>query len=290
MARARAGGGRPRPGGDVKKINVFEKTTRRLDSFQQRHKVPAIIVGVIKKFGDDNAGVLVVNLAYAGFVAIFPLLLVLVTILNLVLSGDPGARHAVLNSTLAQFPIIGKQLGGNIHSLQRGSTIGLVIGLVVLCYGTTGLAQAGLFSMSQVWNLPGPERPNFWKRLVRAFGFIGVLAVGLVVTTFLASFGTFGRHNLVLGLAGELVAGLVNAGLFFLAVRVLTPKVVETKSLWPGAVMGGVLWTILQAVGGYLIGHQLRNDSAIYGLFAIVLGLLAWVYLGAKVTIYSAEL
>ncbi len=53
--------------------------------------------------------------------------------------------------------------------------------------------------------------------------------------------------------------------------------------------IGGVAWTILLALGGYLIGHDLRNDSAIYGLFGMVLGLLAWVYLGAEISIYAAE-
>jgi uncharacterized BrkB/YihY/UPF0761 family membrane protein len=220
---------------------------------------------------------------------VFPLLLVLITALNIVLAGDHGARKALLNSALSQFPVIGSQLGHNIHGLQRSSVIGLVVGLLGLLWGSTGLAQAGLFSMAQIWNLAGPERPNYVKRLGRSFVFLAVLGSGLVVSTGLASFGTFGRHNVGLGILSEALAVLVNVVMYFLVFRVLTPKAVNRRKLPPGAVVGGVAWTILQAVGGYLIGHDLRHDSVTYGVFGIVLGLLAWIYVGSEITIYAAE-
>ena len=241
-------------------MNVFERTARRLDEAQQQHRPTAVLCGVVKKFGDDNAGVLVSNLAYSAFLALFPLLLILVTVLGVVLSDYPSADHAVLHSTFADFPIVGSQLGNNIHALRRGSALGLTIGLIGLLWGSIGLAQSGLFAMAQVWNLPGPDRPNYFKRLGRGITFLAVLGLGLILSTFLASFGTFGRHNVMLGLIAELLAVLVNTVQYLLAFRVLTPKVVTTSLLVPGAVVGGIAWTALLAVGGYLIGHDLRND------------------------------
>jgi YihY family inner membrane protein len=270
-------------------VNPIEQFARRVDAVQQRFRPTALTFGVMKKFGDDNAGTLVSSLAFSTFVCVFPLLLVLITVLNIVLAGDQGARKALLNSALSQFPVIGSQLGHNIHGLHRSSVIGLVIGLLGLLWGSTGLAQAGLFSMAQIWNLPGPERPNYVKRLGRSFVFLAVLGSGLVISTGLASFGTFGRHNVGLGLLSEVLAVVVNVVMYFLVFRVLTPKAVNRRRLLPGAIVGGVAWTILQAVGGYLIGHDLRHDSVTYGVFGIVLGLLAWIYLGSEITIYAAE-
>jgi YihY family inner membrane protein len=271
-------------------MKPIERTIRKVDRFQQRHTVLAFPLGVMKKFGDDNAGVLASNLAFSAFGALFPLLLLLVTILGLVLANDPSARHRVLHSALSEFPIIGTQLGHNIHAIQKGSAVALVIALVGLVWSSTGLAQSGLFSMAQVWNLPGPERPNFPKRLGRSLAFLAVMAVGLIVTTGLASFGSFSKQALFWAIGAGLLAAVVNVGQYFLAFRVLTPKVVPTRQLWPGAVVGGIGWTILQAVGGYLVGHNLRNSSEVYGTFAIVLGLLAWVYLGVQLSIYAAEI
>jgi YihY family inner membrane protein len=271
-------------------MNPIEHMIRRVDSAQQQFGPASLLFGVMKKFGDDNAGTLVSSFAFSAFVCVFPLLLVLITVLNLVLSHDPGAQKAVLHSALDQFPVIGSQLGHNIHGLQRSSMIGLIIGVLGLLWGSTGLAQAGLFSMAQVWNLPGPERPNYITRLGRSVTFLGVLGSGLIVATALASFGTFGRHNIGLGVLSEFLAVAVNVAMYFGVFRVLTPKEVHTRQLLPGAVLGGVAWTILQALGGYLIGHDLRNDSVEYGVFGLVLGLLAFIYLGSEITIYAAEL
>lgn len=271
-------------------MNPIERViVRPVDRFQQRHTFPAVVFAVTKKFGDDNAGALVSNLAYAGFAAVFPLLLLLVTILGIVLRGDASLRDQILHSTLSEFPIIGAQLGNNIHALQKGSSLALVIALLGLLWSSTGLAQAGLFAMAQVWDLPGPVRLNFIKRLGRSFAFLGVLALGIVVTTTLASFGTFSGHAWYLVLGAEIVAGLVNIGQYFLAFRVLTPKVVASRRLVPGAVFGGIGWTVLQALGGYFVGHQLKNTSQVYGTFALVLGLLAWIYIGVQLSVYAAE-
>jgi YihY family inner membrane protein len=271
-------------------VNGLERLARRVDAAQQRFTPAAVIFGVMKKYGDDNAGTLVSSLAFSAFISLFPLLLVLITVLNLVLAHDPGGRHAVLHSTLGEFPLIGTELKKNIHGLHRSSVIGLIVGVLGLLWGSTGLAQSGLYSMSQVWNLPGPERPKYTSRLGRSFAFLAVLGLGLVVTTGLASFGTFGRHDVALGVLSEALAVAVNIGVYFGAFRVPTPRAVPTRRLFPGAVVGGVAWTVLQALGGYLVGHDLKNDSVEYGVFGAVLGLVAWVYLGTEITLYAAEL
>jgi YihY family inner membrane protein len=262
---------------------------RRVDSFQQRHLVPSFVFGVFKKFGDDNAGNLAVQLSYSLFVTIFPLLLLLVTILGIVAADDTSIRMHVLHSALQEFPIIGQQLGRNIHALKRSSPFGLIAGIVGLIYGSTGLAQAGQYSMAQVWNVPVAARPGFLPRMARSGIFLLLLAIGLVVSTALAGFGTFGKHVFWLGIVGEILAAAVNVAMYLAAFRTLTPHQVLTRWLIPGGVAGGVAWTILQAAGGYVVGHDLKGASAVYGLFGLVLGLMAWIYLGSEITLYAAE-
>jgi uncharacterized BrkB/YihY/UPF0761 family membrane protein len=271
-------------------VKLVEKSLRRVDTFQQRHLVPSFLIGVFKKYGDDNAGNLVTQVTYALFVTVFPLLLLLVTILGIVLADDPADRARVLHTAVGQFPIIGQQLAHNIHAIKRSSVFALIFSTLGLIYGSTGLAQAGLFSMAEIWNIPATARPSYLIQMLRAVAFLVVLAVGLIVTTALAGFGTFGKHNLWLGALGEVLAVVVNIGLYLAAFRTLTPRQVNTRSLIPGVITGGVAWTILQAVGGYVVGHDLKGASAIYGLFGLVLGLIAWIYLGAEVTLYSSEI
>jgi YihY family inner membrane protein len=271
-------------------VNTIERFARRIDGVQQRHRGISILFGVMKKFGDDNAGTLVGSLAATAFGSIFPLLLLVVTVLGLVLNSHSGLRADVLHSTLRQFPIIGTDLGNNIKALHRDSPIGLTVGIVGLIWGSLGLAQNGIFTMEQIWNLPGVDRPNYLKRLYRSVTFLVVLGVGLMVSTFLAAAVPTARGALGWAIAGAVASAVVNFGEYLFAFRVLTPARVSVRQLVPGAAVAGVAWTVLQAIGGFVIGRYLKNDNALYGLFGIVLGLFAWVYLMTEVTVYAAEL
>jgi YihY family inner membrane protein len=277
-------------------VNPVERVARRVDAAQQRHTPAAFAVGVVKKFTDDNGGIMAAALAHSAFVSIFPLLLVFVTVLGLVAAHDPALRAAVLSGKGAalagishQFPIIGSQLATNVHALQRSSTIGLIVGLAATVWGCTGLAQTGLFTMEQVWNLPGPARPGYFPRLGRSLLFLLVLGVGLVITTGLISLGVFRHQGVIFTVLLDVVAAIANGVMFLLVFRVLTPKGVPTSNLVWGAAAGGVAWTVMQALGNFLVRHFLHTDS-VYGVFATVLGLVAWVYILVEITVYAAEI
>ncbi len=270
-------------------MNPVERVIRKVDAAQKRYTPTAFVFGVIKKYGDDNGGVLVSNLAYSCFVSLFPLLLVLVTILGLIASVNPSFKTDVLNAVAGQVPLIGNQLTGNVHQLKRSSMIGLIVGVVGLIWGSAGLAQSGLFTMEQVWNLPGPARPGYVQRLGRAGLFLCLLGGGVLVTTGLASLSTYLHSGLAFKIPLEVVTAAFNAGMYLGAFRALTPKGVPTRNLLPGAVTGGILWTVLQVLGTYLVHHYLHSDS-VYGVFGTVLGLLAWIYIAVEITVYSAEI
>jgi uncharacterized BrkB/YihY/UPF0761 family membrane protein len=82
---------------------------------------------------------------------------------------------------------------------------------------------------------------------------------------------------------------LLNIAFYWLAFRVLTPAEVATRALLPGAVLGGIAWTALQALGSWLVARQLQHTSELYGTFGVVLGLLFFLYLAAQITVYAAE-
>jgi len=65
---------------------------------------------------------------------------------------------------------------------------------------------------------------------------------------------------------------------------------VPTRCLTRGVIVAAILWQILQLAGGFYVNHVIRNATATYGLFATVIGLLAWLHLGAQATLYAAEI
>ena len=262
---------------------------RTLDRLQQRSPRLSFPAAVIKKFGDDEAGQLAALIAYYGFVSLFPLLLVLVTVLGFVLEGDPKTQASVLNSALGQFPIIGNQLQSNVHSL-KGSGIGLAIGLLGSLLAGLGITGATQNAFNQVWYVPHKHRPNFLIARLRGLGLLAVLGILVIVSTVAAGFVTAGGQSAPALVGGVLVAFIVNLLLFFTAFRLLTAEDVETRDLLPGVIVAAVLWTLLQHVGGYYVDHVVRHAKETSGLFAFVLGLLAWLYLGAQVTLLAAEI
>jgi YihY family inner membrane protein len=269
-------------------VNRLERGLRRLDAFQQRHRPTAFAFAVVKKFGDDRGGALGALLTYYAFLALFPLLLLLVTGLGFVIGHDADLERRVIDSVLSEFPIIGQQLGKSVHAL-RGSGLALVVGLVALVWGSLGVSQAAQHAMAEVWNIPGRDRPGFFPRLGRSLSILAVLATGLVATTVLSGIGTAVGPAFYWRVVTLVLTVGVNATIFLLGYRLLTPKVIATRDLVPGAVIAAVGWSVIQAIGGYLVAHQLRETSEVYGFFAIVLGLLLFLSIGAQLTIYAAE-
>lgn len=260
-----------------------------LDRLQQRHRWLAFPAGVIKKFGDDEAGSMAALIAYYGFVSLFPLLLVLVTVLGFVLEGDQKTQNEVLHSTLSQFPIIGDQLQSNVHSL-KGSVGALAIGVIGLLLGGLGIVGATQNAFQQVWHIPRKRRPNFLTWRLRGIGLLAVLGLLLVVSTVAAGYVTAQTAGPLAVLGGVLVALASNLLLFFAAFRFLSPDEIPTRDLLTGVVFAAVLWQILQHIGGYYVAHVVRHAQETSGLFAFVLGLLAWLYLGGQVTLIAAEI
>ena len=263
---------------------------RRIDARQQRTPILGFPFAVVKKFGDDRAGGLAALMAYYGFLALFPMLLLLVTLLGLALEGNESLRESVLKSALSDFPIIGDQLKENIHSL-RLSGLGLAVSIVGLLWGSLGVTQAAQHAMAQVWNVEGKDRPAFFPRFVRGLLFIALLGIDVALIAGVAQLGTFGPDQAMwFRILNLVVAAVLNVGVFIAAFRLLTPKQIPLADLVPGAIMAGIAFTLLQIGGTYLVTHQLQRTSQVYGFFAIVLGLLSWLYLSAQITLYAAEI
>ena len=272
----------------TKDAKGLERVVRGVDRFQQRHQPLAVAFAVVKKFGDDRGSALAALFAYYGFLGLFPLLLLLVTILGVVLRHNPSLQARVLHSALSEFPIIGDQLGQNIHSLE-GRGAGLIFGGVGLVWGSLGIAQVGQYAMAQVWNVKGVDRPGFVPRLGRSICLLAALGVGIGLSTALAGGGGGTSSPAPLRVAALAGSVVVNVALFVAAFRILTPKQIATRPLLPGAAASGVVWSALQGLGGYLVAHNLRHASQVYGFFGIVLGLLSFLSLAATLTLYAAE-
>ncbi len=262
--------------------------TSTLDGLQRRHPAAGFPIAVLYKYFDDFGGYLAALIAYYGFLALFPLLLLGSTILGIVLSGNPAAQQSVLHSALSQFPVIGQQL----RQPERigGGLVGLLVGGLGALYGGLGVTMAAQNAMNTAWRVPRNSRPNPIKGRIRGVLLLATVGLAVLGTSVLSALG---------GGAGPLGAGLrvlvlvasvaLNAAAFILAFRVATARPLTVRQVAPGAVGAAVVWQLLQSFGTVYVGQVVKNASATNSVFAVVLGLIAFIYLTAVAVVFCVE-
>ena len=265
-----------------------KRLVHSLDRAQQTRPWLAIAVATWKKFSDNQAGNLAALIAYYAFASLFPLLLVAYTILDIIAKNNATLAKR-LTAALRQYPVIGTHLGATTSQGLSKTGFALVVGILLTLYAGRGVATAMQNAMNAVWGVPRFQRPGFPKNLLRSFGLIAVLGPGEIVTIALSSLagGTGHVGGALAKIAAFAVSLVLNIALFWLGFRIATSKEVSTREMRLSAILSAIAWQILQLIGGTIIGHA--TNSA-YGVFGVVLGLLAWFYLQAQITLYVVEL
>jgi YihY family inner membrane protein len=261
----------------------------RLDRLQRRHPTAGFPIAVIYKYVDDSGPYLAALITYYAFVSLFPLLLLLSTILSHVLAGDPQLQQRLIHSAVSQIPVVGQQLG-RPHELSGGTT-GVVVGVLGSLYGGLGVAQALQFAMNSAWSVPVNNRPNPLLARGRSLLLLGTAGLAVIGTTALsalgaADVGSFGAVVRILVLVASVV---VNGVVFVCAFRLATPRRLTVRQVAPGALGAAVLWQLLQTFGVTYVHHVVATAGPINGVFALVLGLLAFLYLTAVAVVLCVE-
>ena len=264
--------------------------SERVDQFQSRHAVVAVPIAVFKKFGDDEGGHWAALIAYYGFFSLFPLLLAFTTILGFVLQDNEDLQERILESALAQFPIIGDTIRENLGRIE-GSFTALAIGIVGSLWAGLGVLLTMQTAMNELWDVPKRSRPNFLKGRLRAFLALFVFGAAIITSSVLAGVGTTGgSFGWALRIVAIAATFTLNAIVIGAAFRYLTVAPIGWRDVVPGALLSSAVWMALLALGAWLVDRQLRGSEDLYGFFAIVLGLLSWIYVGAQLMLLSAEL
>jgi uncharacterized BrkB/YihY/UPF0761 family membrane protein len=259
-----------------------------LDRLQRRNRAAGLVIAVIYKYLDDQGGYLAALITYYGFVSLFPLLLLLTSGLGVVLAGRPDLQEQVLHSTLSQFPVIGSQL----HQPEglSGGTVAVVVGIAGALYGGLGVGQAVQNAMDSVWAVPRNQRPDPIRSRMRSLLLLLVLGSAAVTATLLSAVGQATGELGIFGKIGVALAAVaINALICLVAFRVTTARELTYRQVLPGALAAAFIWQILQWFGAGYVGHTVKSASATNSVFALVLGLLAFLFLVSSTLVMCAE-
>jgi YihY family inner membrane protein len=266
---------------------------RDVDRFQRRHPVVGFPLAVIYKYFEDQGPFLAAIISFYAFVAIFPLMLISTSILGFILQDDPGLRDRLLDTALNQFPIVGDQLQS--REGLRGSASAIVIGALAATYGSLNLGQAAQNAAHITWAVPRNSRTNALLQRVRSlvllsFAGLGILALALA-SSLLANPDAIGVDAGDLGgvirVVGFVVTSVIFVGLF----RLVSGGRASTRSVLPGAMTVSVLWQLLQLVGNSFVTNVIgAAEQQMNQTFALVLGLVAFLYLAGLMIVLGFEI
>jgi YihY family inner membrane protein len=260
----------------------------KVDDFQQHHKVPAIAIATVKKFGEDQSTNLASMIAFWAFFSIFPLFLVLVTLLGFFL--PTGTKNSVLSNISQMLPLINPQTVGSLH----GSWWALVVGILTALWSGTGVVRTIQTAFNSVWEVPMKERPKLVEQVGRSVLVLATLGLGIVLTTLLSGAVTGTANGLHLGWAGHLLGYVItialDVGLFIAAYRILTDRDVSVRDVLPGALLAGIVFWVLQQLSSFIISSRLQSAGSTYGTFATVITILWWFYIQGIVSMLGAQL
>ena len=266
----------------------------RLDRYQRRHNWLGLPLGVIYKFFDDRGTYLAALVTYYAFVSLFPLLLLFYSVLGFVLQGDEHLRTSIEHSVLRNFPVIGEKLSMSLAGF-KGSGIALAIGVLGTLYGGLGAMQAAQAGFNQIYGVPRNKQPNPIKSRVRSIGLVGLLGSGVLVSTAITVILATANglsHGLApaVYIAGYAVGFVVNVALFSAAFLLLTALDLRFRQVLTGGIVAAGAWMLVQAFGSSYISHVFKHSDHLYGVFAVVLTALAWLFLQSIILMLSAEI
>lgn len=264
----------------------------RADRFQRQHPTLGFPLGVLYKFFDDQGNYLAAMLTYYAFVAIFPLLLLSVSVLGFLLQDNPGLEQQVLDSALAQFPVIGDDLG--TPEGLSGSFTTIVVSTVIALYGSIGLGSAIQNALNVAWSVPRNSRPNpvllrlksLLLLLAAGIAVLGVTAVAIIAqaTDFLGDLGSLGTW-LVTG-----VSTLVITAGMTLVFRLAAARTHPWVYALPGAFFVALMWQVLQVASTAFVNRVVTQTSSVNQTFGVVLGLIGLIFIASMMAIFGIEL
>jgi YihY family inner membrane protein len=264
------------------------RIAEKIDRAQRESKPAGVAVATFKKFSDDRSSNLASMIAFWGIFSVFPLFMVLVTVIAWVLPASD--KQSVLGQVAKMLPLLDPS---SVSGLS-GSWWVLVLGLLTGLWSGIGVVRTVQFAFDSVWEIPYHERPGLVQQTLRSVWVLATIGVGLVLTTLISGFVVTSANGVHLGalgrVGGYVLTAALDVGIFLAAFWILTTRVTSMRDVLPGALLSGVAFFILQQLSALIISHYLHKAQSTYGHFATVITILWWFYLQANITLLGAQL
>jgi len=253
-------------------------------------------------FSNDNAFKLSASLSYYTIFALGPLLIIVIS-LSAIFYGKEVVEGR-LQEQLSH--LLGSDAALQIQNILRNAqqthatTLGAIIGFVVLFVGATGVFTEIQGSINFIWSVRAKPKKSWLKYLLnRLISFSLIIGLGfvLLVSLIINALLTLLSETLtrkfphfpvgLFNLANSIIILTVITCLFTVIYKVLPDAIIAWKDAWIGSIFTAALFLLGKFLIGYYLGKS--NLGVTYGTAASVVIILAWVYYSSLILYFGAE-
>jgi membrane protein len=243
----------------------------------------------------DDLNLSAAYFAYNSFLALFPLLLLISSVLGFVLAGNPTLRQNIMNDMLQHFPGATGSLMGLVNSVIANRALVGVIGFIGLIWAGMRIPNGLEIGFNHIWK--ATKRPFLKRRLLALlalalFGVLGAISVGANLFS-AALLSWTAKQNVLLGvlvvLLGILLSLLTNFLLFFMVFHIIPQRRLPSRAVARGAAAAAVIFWLSEYVFNYYF-VSISKIEVLYGTIGAILGLLIWLDFLGYIVFFTAEL
>jgi membrane protein len=255
-------------------------------------------VRAYRHYKDNHGDHMAAAVTYFSFLALFPLILLGVSVAGFILQSHPGLRTEIFDSIAKNLPTeFGDTISAAVDSVVNSRAKVGLIGLLGVAFAGLGWIGNLRSAIDTIWGLIPPKRSFIAARAADAFVLLG-LGIGALVSVALTVGGTaasgvvLGRLGWrdvtgaelfapVLGVLLAMIGSLVVFG--WLLVR-LPQVVVSRRTAVRTTVLAAIGFEVLELLGTYYIDAATKSPAL--GIFASVVGVLVWIDLVSRYLLY----
>lgn len=251
-----------------------------------------------ERYVEDAADALAASIGFFGFLSLFPLLALLLSVVGFVLGDSFVERQQLVDTVTRAVPGFSAVLGGENQVSQAINTIAdssgalLSFGSVFLVLAALRIASGAQQASAVVFRRERPTGLAARIGQIRAVAVVGTFALaGAAVSGSVGVDISNGVEGLLVSVVGIVVAFALDFALFMLAYRLFTPGPgPDWHLLVPGSLLGAAGWVTLKIVGANYVSSQASSAESSYGALGSIIGLLLLFYLAGRLYLYGAEL
>lgn len=266
-------------------VDLLAPVRSRAAAIADRWPLVKLAADVQGRFSEVHGGYLAAAITLAGFLSLFPLLLVTIAVLGFVAGGGAGEElvdRVIRELSLAPRGETADAVRNAVVKAEESKRVASAVGLVGLLWSGLGLVAALEHAFDSTWQVTGRGLKGKLFGLIWLAGATALFLGSFAITGVLAVLpGILAPLNLAVGVA-------VNLGLFLWTAKVLANRDVGWRPLVPGAVAFAVGLELLKVAGGIYVPRLVSTSSALYGTIGVVFAVLAWLFFFGRLVVYAA--